>query len=284
MQKMKILALLLAMLLLTACGAAPVQEGGVAATTAPVAQFASAIAEGTDIQITQIIADSVSCLHDYSLSVRQMEAVGKSELVLISGAGLEEFMEDALSTAEVTDCSSGISLLELRHGDHSHGQDPHIWLDPDNAAVMVENICKALTECYPAHAGTFRTNADRLTDELVALKTRGREALSGLSTNKLITFHDGFAYLASAFDLEILASVEEESGSEASAADLTEIIGFVQEHGLTCVFTEINGSDAAASVICAETGCKRYALDMAMSSDYFEAMEHNITTLKEALQ
>lgn len=278
----KILVICLVLLCLMGCGKkAPAAD--VAATTAPVAQFAQRIAQGTDLEIAQVITDSVSCLHDYSLSVRQMETVASSKLVLLSGAGLEDFMEDALRDAKTVDCSQGVSLHTTSHGDHTHA-DPHIWLDPDNAAIMAENIRAALTEAYPDHAETFRANTDALKEELAQLKAWGQEELSQISTSKLITFHDGFGYLASAFGLEILAAVEEESGSEASAADLTEIIDLVKEHGLKSVFTETNGSDAAASVICAETGARSYALNTAMSGDYFEAMEQNITTLKEALQ
>ena len=98
MRFLKFAALLLSVLLLCAC-AAPVSSSGVAATTGPVAQFARAIAAGTDVTVTQVIADSVSCLHDYSLSVRQMQTIENSRLVLISGAGLEDFMEDALAAA-----------------------------------------------------------------------------------------------------------------------------------------------------------------------------------------
>ena len=278
-----IVLLLCLLLCLPGCGAEENAESGVAATTAPVAQFAKYIVEGTDVQVTQIISDSVSCLHDYSLSVRQMEAVEKSKLLLLSGAGLEEFMEDTLPREKTVDCSAGITLLQQAHGDHSH-DDPHIWLDPDNAAVMADNICDALCRAYPDDADTFRANTADLKADLAELKAWGLEELSQLSHNKIITFHDGFGYLASAFGLQIVASIEEESGSEASAADLTEIIALVREHGLTAVFTERNGSEAAASVICTETGAKAYALDMVMGgSDYFEAMRQNITTLKEAL-
>lgn len=278
----KFLVICLALLCLTACGAPKVQ-GDVAATTAPVAQFAQRIAEGTDIEITQVITDNVSCLHDYSLSVRQMEAVASAKLVLLSGAGLEDFMEDALRSAKTADCSNDVKLHTTAHGDHTHA-DPHIWLDPDNAAIMAENICIALSDLYPDHADTFRTNTDVLKADLAELKAWGQEELSSISTNKIITCHDGFGYLASAFGLDILAAVEEEAGSEASAADLTEMITLVQTHDLPCVFTEVNGGGAAASAICAETGIQSYALNTAMSGDYFEAMRYNITTLKEALQ
>ena len=78
--------------------------------------------------------------------------------------------------------------------------------------------------------------------------------------------------------------MEEESGSEASAGELIELTKLVREYSLPAVFAEVNGSTAAARIICAETGAKRYTLDMAMSGEsYFTAMYHNIDTIKEAL-
>ena len=268
----RIVAFLFLMVLLCGCGGRP--AGGVAATTGTVACFAEAIAAGTDVPVTAVISDAVSCLHDYSLSVRQMQTLETSDLVLISGAGLEDFMADVLP-ADAVDCSRGTERID---------GDPHYWLDPDNAARMAENICDAMSAQYPDCAQQFAENTAIVLSRLESMKQWGQETLLELNCREIITFHDGFSYLADAFELEILAAVEEESGSEASAADLTEIIDLVEAHSLPCVFTEVNGSTAAASVITAETGVSSYALDMAMGQDYFDAMEHNITTLKEALQ
>ena len=116
------------------------------------------------------------------------------------------------------------------------------------------------------------------------MQTYGEETLSSLFCRELITFHDGFAYFAHSFDLEILEAVEEESGSEASAKELKHLITMVREHDLPAIFTEVNGSTSAAGVISRETGATVHALDMAMASeDYFQSMYHNINTIKEAL-
>lgn len=296
MRNRLILLLLAALLMLSAC-AAPVEDGVIAATTGPVAQFAQAVLDGSGLSVRQVISDSVSCLHDYSLSVRQMELVEKSDLVLISGAGLEESLGDALSAADqIVDCAANITLKNMEGHDHDHEghdhdhdhhheDDPHIWLDPLRAAQMAENICAGLTAQYPEHAALFRSNTDELVHRLKDLHAYGETALADLSCRELITFHDGFGYLADTFDLEIVAAIEEESGSEASAKDLTAMVHLVEDHSLPAIFTEVNGSPSAASVLHAETGVAVYALDMAMGgSDYFEAMKHNIDTLKEALQ
>ena len=224
-----------------------------------------------------------------------MRAIESAETVVISGAGLEEFLEDTLKTATHTiDASAGLELLcpegepdhDHDHNDHGHhhDQDPHIWLSPLYAAQMAANICAGLCEQYPDHADTFRENLDTLTTDLHNLQAYGEETLAELSCRELVTFHDGFAYFAENFGLTILEAVEEESGSEAPASELIRLISIVEEHALPAIFIETNGSDAAARIISAETGAKICALDMAMSGDsYFEAMYRNIDTIKEAL-
>ena len=293
---MKRIFALLGLILILLAGCAPQERPAqVAATTLPVYEFTSRLCEGTGITVTRLVTENVSCLHDYSLSVRQVKAAEAAEMIVISGAGLEEFMEDILHNKAVIDASVNIPLMELStvhehehehaHGnDHSHEEDPHIWLSPANARIMAANICESLCRQYPAHSETFQSNLQILFDDLDMLEAYGQAQLADLTNRDLITFHDGFGYFAEAFGLHILEAVEEESGSEASAQELKHLITVVQEHNLPAIFIEINGSVSAADVIARETGAKVYTLDMAMSGDsYFDAMYRNIDTIKEAL-
>lgn len=278
------------------CGCAPKTDyAPIAATTLPVWDFTSRLCQGTPLAVTRLVTEQVSCLHDYSLNVRQVKAAEAAQVVVISGAGLEDFLDDLLLDVPTIDASQGISLLHSEEGHeeeehhheedgHHHEEDPHIWLSPENAQVMAQNICEGLSRQYPDYEDTFRANLEDLLSQLEALQSYGEEQLSGLQCRELIPFHDGFSYFAQAFHLTILESVEEESGSEASAKDLIHLTELVRTHDLPAIFTEVSGSDSAARVIARETGCKVYALDMAMSgSSYFEAMYHNIDTIREAL-
>lgn len=289
-----ILFIFILMLLFTGCAPSdpPAQ---IAATTLPVYEFTLRLCEGTDITVTRLVTESVSCLHDYALNVRQTKAAEAAEVIVQSGAGLEDFLEDLLANKDVViDASAGLSLhcatdVHEHHDheehSHSHAQDPHIWLSPEHAKVMAENICAGLTARYPQYADIFSANLDALLADLDTLQAYGEAQLSHLSCRELITFHDGFAYFAEAFGLTILEAVEEESGSEASAKELKALIQLTREHDLPAIFTETNGSCSAAEVIARETGAKLYTLDMAMSgSSYFDAMYRNIDTIKEALE
>ena len=292
--------LLLLAVLLSSCSSQP-EPAQVAATTLPVWEFTTKLCENTPVTVTRLVTEQVSCLHDYSLNVRQVKAAEAAELIVISGAGLEEFMEDILHDAKILDASQGIDLIcpeegghDHEHGEHSdvhsheghhHDQDPHIWLSPANAMVMAENICHGLTVQYPAYAVQFSANLQALQKDLADLQTYGHSQLKDLSCRELITFHDGFSYFADCFGLTILEAVEEESGSEASAKELIHLIEEVEHHQLPAIFTEISGSVSAAQIISRETGASSHALDMAMAGDsHFDAMYHNIETIKEALQ
>ncbi len=292
--------LIISLFLLLLCGCSQQSEPAqIAATTLPVYEFTSRICAGTPLTVTRLVTEEVSCLHDYSLNVHQVKAAEAAETIIISGAGLEAFLEDILRDKDAIDASSGIPLIlpeehhhdhdheerkEESHEGHHHEQDPHIWLSPANAILMAENICQGLTQRYPQHSQVFQDNLAVLTKELEALDAYGQSTLQDLSCRDLITFHDGFSYFADAFDLHIIRAVEEESGSEASAKELIQLIEEAEHHQLPAIFTEKSGSVSAAGIISRETGCGSFPLDMAMAGNsYFAAMYHNINTIKEAL-
>lgn len=285
--KKRLLILILITVLLVGC--TPENPVQIAATTLPVWEFTAELCKGTELSVSRLITENVSCLHDYSLQVKQVRAIESAEAVVCVGAGFEESMIDVLDHASKgIDASVGVELHCDNHqghsGGHNHEYDPHIWLSPKNAILMCTNICRELCNLYPEYTLTFQSNLISLTDRLNALQCYGEETLKNLSCRELITFHDGFAYFAGSFDLHILRAIEEESGSEASAQELVELVDLVNSHHLPAVFTEVNGSNAAADVIAQETVVKVYSLDMAISGEsYFNAMYRNIDTIKEAL-
>ena len=294
------LSLLLAgLLLLTACGggtaAAPAEEDDtlhILATTYPVYLFTTAVTEGVEgVEVTRLIREEISCLHDYTLTVNDMKAIEAADVIVMNGVGLEDFMADALATSDapVIDCSEGVALLEaMGHEGHDHDAeyDPHIWMDPERAAQMVWNVATVLSEVDTMNGDLYTANASaaeaRLQSEVVGVEDP--DILAGL-----ITFHDGFQYFAQATGLDLLKAIEEEEGAEASAAEIKEIVGLIGDYNIPAIFTEKNGSDATAQAISRETGCAVEQLDLIMSGDgsgiqpYLDAMNQNINTVLEAL-
>jgi len=307
--KKRLLSVLFAgIMLLTACGptAVPQQEDdgilNIVATTYPIYLFANSLAGNTEgVVVERLDTGSTSCLHDYNLTVNDMKKIERADVIAINGVGLEDFMEDALSTSDalIIDCSEGVELLENEahhhdehdhsHDGHDHGHfDPHYWMDVGNARIMVENLSAALMQLLPERQEVL---TDRAVGMDVVLCTtdlflredllQGREE----SITGLITFHDGFRYFAHAYGLPLLESIEEEAGSEASAKEIVEITTLVREHEIPVIFTEVSGSDATANAIARETGCKVARLSMLMTpdegtfKDYVNGMIDNMYTI-----
>lgn len=285
--KKRILLLFLALLMLSLPGCVPNRpQAQVAATTMPVYEFTSKLLRGSDISVVLLVTQSVSCLHDYAMTVDQARTIESAQVIVLSGGGLEDFLRIP-DGKTVIDSSVGMTYLDCDGHDHKHdhGHDPHFWLSPACARIMVRNIHNGLQAQYPQLQELLRENLDQLLKELDALERYGKEQLANLSCRELITFHDGFGYFAEAFGLTILKAIEEESGSEASAGELKELITLVRDRQLSAIFTERNGSTRGANIIAAETNATVFTLDMAMSgAGYFEIMYQNIDTIKEALE
>ncbi len=283
MKKIISAALLAALFLLPGCAPASGEEARltVVCTTYPIYLFASALSEGVEgVAVERLDTGSVSCLHDYTLSMADMKKLERADVIAVNGAGLEDFLEDALKTSDaaVIDCSAGVELLESlshdhdeddhSHNGHDHGHfDPHYWMDPSNARTMAANLRNSLVLLDPDHAAEYETNAVRTEKILLHVEEETRTLVEKYPLQGvpgLITFHDGFQYFAKAFHLPLLASIEEEAGSEASAHEIVEITELVKEYGIPVIFTEVNGSDATANAIRRETGCRVDRLTMLM--------------------
>lgn len=323
--KKRLLPLLLALALLAGCAgptgdsSSPKDDNTltVVTTTYPLYLLASALTRGVDgAAVLRLDTGSASCLHDYTLSVNDMKKLAQADVIALNGAELEEFMDDALdsSSALPIDCSRNVTLLpaldshdveedhDHDHDDHDHDHDhddhdhdhgdtdPHIWMDPQRYAQMAEALAAGLTQADPDHAGAYEAALNdvtaRLRDwdaDLRALFDEARQ--KGLDLSGLITFHDGFQYFAAAYGLPLLASIEEEAGSEASAKEIMEITEEVHHHHIPVIFTEVNGSDATAQAIARETGCAVAQLTMLMDGpddgleNYYHGLRQNAAAI-----
>ena len=278
-------------LLLSACAPNP-SDGTedsrtqIVATTYPVYLFACEVTRGVpDCTVTLMIDQPIGCLHDYTLTVKDMKALERADIIVCNGAGLEESMESALETVGDTpqiDCAQGIPLLEEA--------DAHIWMDPLRACSMLENLAGGLSQLDPDHAALYATNARLAREQLTQAYDLMKTSLESLSCRELITFHDGFSYFADAFDLTILRAMEEEAGSEASAREVADIVAEIRLHQLPAIFTEVNGADATAQMIHRECGVPIFSLDLMMSDHgqdpgiaaYLAMLQTNVNTLREA--
>ena len=285
------------LLSLTGCGAAA-EEVSVMATFYPVYILAENILVGVEgVRLSSMTPPSTGCLHDYQLLTSDMKALAKAQALLVNGAGMESFLPDLESQfpgLKVVDCSTGVALLseeedESEQHDHDHGEcNAHIWLAPQNAIRMVENLRDGLSELLPDKAAQLSANADAYIVRLQALDAELRDTIAALPNKKIVTFHEAFPYFAQAYGLEVAVVVALEPDEPISPRMLRQVIQQVKAAGNPPLFSEPQYENTALRTIAQETGACVYELDPLVTGDgsltaYEDVMRKNAQTLIEAL-
>ena len=171
-------------------------------------------------------APQTGCLHDYSLSTKDLKTLSSADIFVINGAGMESFLDDVIdeySDLKIIEASNGISLIEdTDHDEHEHDVNPHVWVSISKNIEEVSNIAKELSAFDPNHASEYEANADAYIAKLENLRTEMHAALDNVNNKDIITFHEAFPYFAEEFNLNIAGVIEVEPDSEPSAKEVGE--------------------------------------------------------------
>ncbi len=266
----------------------------VVATTTQVQDFARVIG-GDQVQVTGILKPNVDA-HDYEPSPADLDAIARADVLIENGVGLEEWLQDTIRSAgfdgTLVDASQGV---QLREGGEE-GKDPHVWMDPRNAKLMVANIQRGLAEARPSDAASFKTNLDGYTAQLDALDASIAERIGGLANKKLVTNHDAFHYYVDRYGLEFAGSIipSFDTSAELSAKSVQDLVAKIKATKVKAIFSESSLPPETAEAIGREAGIKVVAGEDALYGDalgpagsdadtYLKMMEHNTSTIVAAL-
>jgi ABC-type Zn uptake system ZnuABC Zn-binding protein ZnuA len=148
---------------------------------------------------------------------------------------------------------------ETHTHDHEHGEfDPHVWHNPNNGIVMVENIRDALVTADPANAAIYEANAEGYIAKLRELGTYISEQVATIpNANRiLVTSHDTFGYFADEYGFEVmnvLGSLSTEV-ADPSAGEIVQVIGEIRESGVPAIFTENISNAPLVEQVASEAG------------------------------
>lgn len=265
-----------------------------------------------DVEVINLTTAQTGCLHDYSLSTKDLKTLSNADILVVNGAGMESFLDDVISQFDdlkIVEASDGIELLEETdegHDDHDHADEhdhdhdhdhnhdvnPHLWVSVSKNIEQVSNIANQLAQLDSKHSEDYKTNANEYIAKLDDLKSEMHAALDNIENKDIITFHEAFPYFAEEFNLNIAGVIEVEPDSEPAAKDVEKIINTIKEKNISALFAEPQYSSKIADTIAAETGATVYILDPIVTGDatedayddYIIKMENNLNTLKEALQ
>lgn len=277
----------------------------------PVYIFTLNIVDGIDAFEVKCMAEqNIGCLHDYTLTSKDVRLLNDAAVLVINGAGMESFVEDAYKNVEdlsVIDSSTGIELLcgENEHGDngnshnadnenshnhsHNHTDNSHIWLSVENAKKQVENIKNGLSEQFPEYRYLFFKNYEAYIKRLEALEETQKEYSSAITDKKVISFHKAYDYLAMDLGFQVVACVESDEGGEPSAKKLAELTKHIKEDEICALFIEPQYTGSAAEILKNETGINIYVINPVTSGEasltaYEDIMKENYELILKAVK
>jgi len=230
--------------------------------------------------------------HSYQPTPRDMARIADSELLIVNGAEYEHFLESLLDNAGgeriVVEASAGIRPEE-------EAVDPHMWLDPNNVILYVENIRDGLTRLDPDGATVYRSNADAYITELKNLDTWITQQVAPIPIEKrmLVTNHESLGYFAERYDFSITGTLIESFSSDASpsAGQMANLIDQIKSSGAPAIFLDSSDNESLAKQIADETGVRvitglhlESLTDGAPAATYIDMMNNNVTLIVDALK
>jgi zinc transport system substrate-binding protein len=277
----KILYIVIAAALVTAGFGAPplgAEAPRVVTSIPPLHSLTAGVMDG--VGAPALIARSAASAHHHVLRPSEARALERAEIVIWIGAALEGFLAKPIQSlagkaAIVTLLETpGLGLLAPRKsglwtGDGARparrGEpdtaDPHIWLDPGNAKIMVGAIGAALAAKDPANGARYGANVRALTRRLDALAAELGARLGPVRSVPFLVYHDSFQYFEKRFGLNARGAVARGPEQKPGPKRMLRLRAPIKAGRIGCLFADPGTPASLIHVLTGGTGVKSAVLD-----------------------
>ena len=248
-------------------------EVKVVASIKPIHSLASYLMDG--IGKPDLIVDGYASPHGFAMKPSHAKMLQEADIIFWVGEDLENFLVKPLSSiakkAEKIELMEikGLEILKFRernifddhdhdehgqdehgkkeddhddhghddHEGHAHGEfDPHIWLDPVNAKVILKEMAEHLIENDEKNSATYKNNLAKALKDIDKLIKDTKSELS--KSVDSIVFHDAYQYFEEIFNVNILGAFTVNTDVMPGAEQLAEIREIIEHDKVACVFSE----------------------------------------------
>ena len=252
----------------------------------PIHSLAAYVMDG--VGKPNVIVDGYNSPHGFSLKPSHAKMIENADLIIWVGEDLEAFLEKPLDSiakkakkVELMDLK-GIKKLKFReknifeghddhghkkdkhddhgHEGHAHGEhDPHIWLDPMNAKVIINEITNQLVKLDSANSAKYKANSREAISDIDALTKSIKKDLN--KDSRVVVFHDAYQYFENRFGIKVLGALTVNTDVLPGAEQLAEIREVIEHEKVNCIFSEPQFNPSIIKTIAKDTNIKTGVLD-----------------------
>lgn len=288
----------------------------IVATLFPQYDFAKQIV-GDKANVKLLLNSGVET-HHYEPTAKDMITIlNNSDIFLYTGTNLEPWTEKIVSSMEETNCkaidiSKNIELItkeefeekhinseivyeehdEHNHEGHEHEEiyDEHIWLNPQNAVIMMNNILEEICNIDPENREYYTKNATEYKNKILEIDKKLKEIINN-SERKEIAVGGEFAYsyLVEEYGLNFVTVYTNcGEGEDPSITKVKSVIDYINNHNMPVVYYEELSEGTVAKMIAEETKAEPLVLYSIHNGNpeqdtYVSLMNKNIENLEKGL-
>jgi zinc/manganese transport system substrate-binding protein len=235
--------------------------------------------------------------HTFEPSPKDSAALSKADVVVVNGLGLEGWLDRLVKASgfkgQLVVASTGVKTHTLEE-DGKTVTDPHAWNSAANGALYAQNILNGLVKADPQDKAALEATGKPYIAQLSQLDNWAKTRFSQIppAKRKVLTSHDAFGYFSRAYGVTFMAPQGLSSESEASAAQVAEIINQIKADGVKTWFMENQLDPRLVKQIASATGAQpggelypeALSAKGGVADTYIKAFRHNVNTLADSMK
>jgi len=235
--------------------------------------------------------------HSFEPSPQDSKEINASDVVFVSGLGLEGWIDRLVSASgykgKVVTASEGVKSSQMVD-DGKEITDPHAWNSMANGVIYATNVMNALVAADPEDADYFRKRGGAYIEQLKKLDEWAKSEFANVpqEKRKVLTSHDAFGYFGREYHVTFMAPVGFSTEAEASASGVASLIKQIKEEKVKTYFIENQTDPRLVKQIAAATGAQAggelypEALSgpKGPATTYEKAFKHNVETIVASMK
>ncbi|HDZ00407.1 MAG TPA: zinc ABC transporter substrate-binding protein [Nitrospirae bacterium] len=205
---------------------------------------------GGDAVSVKSIITGIENPHTFEPRVSDVKSLVEADVFIRVGLNLETWSERLAKNAGNPDLVRIVASRNCEIIDNN----PHVWMDIDNARRMVAAILQGMSRADPSHSENYRQNASRYDKHLQKLDQKIKAALSPFSDRAVITSVPAFSYFLIHYGIKEAGTIISVPGKQPSGRHIRDIISLIRKKRIGLIFTVPQFSRRLPDMIARETG------------------------------